>query len=298
MVLGGAQEVSLARQTEQALFCKGVEVTNKRTVVFGLLSALQLILNSVSEPVLLLTAAVGLPLFIGSLTINVFLFDNIGHDVAVTFFCCLAFYHLLFFCRKTKSSRDVVRYIDYIYLLIGALALWIAAADLTARNYLDERAQLMDRIHDYLEHANIYLIYAGSACEIERKQMSGAIRIRSRHSKCGTYARLMALAKNRAPLFGDDSSRLLENAFSTLAAMNTIVNSNSDVAEDQKHVEPNVEDLLASAERLKSPPYQDIETWKLETVNRWRAAGYLLAASALAMRITRVSIELGRWFRE
>ena len=211
-------------------------------------------------------------------------YPTIGEDFTC-FLLSLAIFHAWFWAGRRNSTPNVTRIIDYVYLSYASIGL-LAASDIAIKHY-NEFSGSMRR--------QTVATLALSKSELQPSKDAACVDP-SAGKDCSTYEELFHLIDNASVLISNVNYPI-QDVKGSIDQIVSFERRFPAIHQALSRYEPTIEDAENDLDRLQDEPF-GVERDDAEQLNRYRALGYMLVASALALRITRVTIEWRGWFQQ
>ncbi|WP_353642530.1 hypothetical protein [Mesorhizobium sp. WSM2239] len=208
--------------------------------------------------------------------------QDVPLEIAICFAIALTVYHAWFYFVRRFHTKNVTKYIDYLYLGVTAVGLLAAGLEFSRQQYEADVRAAFERALDALSQLPVVMDDLAFMCQQDKDQSDKCKALQ----EIPTNFRFRLNEVNLKPTIDgieglERWARALQNEYHVL-----------DNPEDS-FLAPDVVNIRSIVEGLRGSLFVHDARGVLA---QYRFFGFFLLAAALAIRITRVSIEIFEWF--
>jgi hypothetical protein len=197
--------------------------------------------------------------------------------------------HVWFWALQERHGADIPKFIDYVYLSVGAVGLFASAVEYTSdrldRRQRDAVEQVVAQLSDLRDAYG--KAYSRDCMDLQIPYTGPGVLIKVDKKKCAGLKQLLEVYDVDGPLRAEASYMLLAMRIKAVRELRYHVEGSFDQSE--KVFETYMPLTVKSGiDFVWLPP---------RLVELMRYIGFILLASAIALRITKVTVEVRRWYR-
>jgi len=236
------------------------------------------------EFAVLVVILVGLAAGSSMLSFNAGGFKDIPLETAACFVTTLIIYHLWFYFRRNYHSENISKYIDYVYLSVAAVGLLVTGLEFSRQQYEHSISDAYEKAFRDLGMLPILLDDLVYACDQDKDPSKACKDMR----EIRTNFRFRLNEQKLKPTV-DGVEGLVRWARAVQDEYVKLDNPRD------SFLSPNAVDIRATIEGQRNG-FSSFDGGGL--LSRFRFVGFFLLATALALRITKVSIEIFEWHKK
>ncbi|MBH5386660.1 hypothetical protein [Bradyrhizobium diversitatis] len=210
--------------------------------------------------------------------------QDVPLEIAICFVLALIVYHAWFYFVRGYHTKNVTKYIDYLYLGVAAIGLLSAGLEFSRQQYAADARAAFERALDALGHLPMVMEDHSSRCRRDNDQSE---KCRLLQQIPTNFRFRLNEVKLKPAIDGIEGlerwARALQNEFHLL-----------DNPQDS-FLSPGVVNIRTIVDGLRGSVFVHDPQG---VVARYKFFGFFLLAAALAIRITKVSIEIFEWYSE
>lgn len=214
---------------------------------------------------------------------------SVPASILVAFGVSLVASHCWFFFFRKQHGPDVPRYIDYVYLFVGAVGLFASSIEYTNSRLDKTQRDAVSHVVSALTAAReIYGATYSHNCTDDKNVSIRSLLIPFDKDKCRYLKEWLDTYDIDGPLDSDASYGLLAQRIVTVRQLDHLV-----PGAGYDHFEEQFQKYMPATVKT------DVDfVWLSPAImDAMRYIGFMLLSTAIALRITKVTVEVGGWYR-